>query len=241
MSPFDAPGRQAGQPPRGLMVACAFLAALLLATVALLLAGPDGGPAAAPAPSKSSKDSTSASSACGLPDGALVLGQPPVAEWQPTGHLDVPVTSAGGPGRAMRGVRSCFARSAEGALLAAVNVVATGAMPSTREEGARQLMVPGPGRDAALRTAVLQRGVPDDPTTEMQVAGYRLDGIEDDRARVSLALRIRSGGALAFLTGPLDLRWLDGDWRLQPPVDGEVFAAFAVQPNLGDFVPWSPA
>lgn len=209
-SPFTRPG---------FVVAAAFIALIIIGGVILGLSGalakptssaqtppsPAGTPTASAEPKLAGGESV-----CGL-EGVATTGTaetPPQVEWTTVGNFPVPGSDEVGPGKTSEdGLRICYQRTPEGALVAAVNYL--GASTDAR------LLVPayeystaeGPGRKKAISLARQQDGV---GSNRAQVVGYRVLGYDGERAKIDLALELASGQYLSMVN---DMVWEDGDWK----------------------------
>ena len=156
-NPFTRPG----------FIISAALVLALIAAVAVIFFLPKDDSTAQPAPAAPADTSapaapaTSAAAAgksiCGLPSTSeTALGAAPTSTWELVGKMAAPTDPTTiGPGTTDEdGFRSCFAHTPTGALYAAANIVALGSSPDQDEfKLADQLLVPGPGRDAAMKNA----------------------------------------------------------------------------------------
>jgi len=227
---------------RGFIVAAVVVGAIVLAAIVVLvtslLSGGDDNAEPLPSPTKSTTaDPNSADpSVCGLEgfEETSSLSAAPDNEWELVGTMAAPVDDQIGPGDVdSAGFRSCFAHTAEGALFAAVNFVATGT-DATIGPRLVELVAPGPGRDA------LEAQAPGGSTSNLraQIAGYQIAAYSADTATIDLALNY-SGGELVSV--PLKLVWAEGDWKVEMTDAGELPLAPAEIQNLGGYTPWSGA
>lgn len=193
-----------------------------------------------PSPSNSGDDNNvMRESVCGLPlTDELALGTAPTSNWELLDKMAVP-TDPGtfGPGiTEENGFRSCFANSPTGALYAAMNVVALGSSgsPELMMKMSDQLLVPGTGRDAAIKdtaTAVESSG-----ESSIQVRGFIIRSYTPSEADLDLVFET-SEGALARVT--MSLRWIDGDWKVKPADDGTPWSGMSQVSDLSGFLLWS--
>jgi len=196
------------------------------------------GPSTAEYPARAGGRSASS---CGLPTGSGALPRKAIdGSWELVGRVAAPTAPRTvGPGRVDGGLRSCFARSAEGALFAAANVIAMTASTQLRARFVEELVVDGIGRRRAR--ALLARTPatsPDDPST-LQVAGFRVLDYSSASALVDLALRVTTDVATGLLHVELALRWEAGDWKLAVADTGDVFGGMARISALTGYTPWS--
>lgn len=177
------------------------------------------------------------SSVCGLDDVELqgTLTQAPEAEWSLIGTIAAPAVAGAGPGVVEEsGLRYCFARTPEGALLAAANMVALGEEPSLREGFIEHSVAAGPGRDAFLeKSRGPQAG---GEPVRIQTAGFNLLEYTGDAATVDVAIQTSNDtvGAVAY-----SLVWEEGDWRVRFRDDGTLWNLPVQLPDLTGYIPWS--
>jgi hypothetical protein len=233
----------------GFIVAAALVVALIAAAIVIfLLPKGQGNAQPAPAPAESSSPATASPSApgagdesvCGLPASSeTTLGTAPKSNWELVGRMATPSDPKKfGPGTADEsGFRSCFAHSPTGALYAAMNVAALGSSGSTelQRKLADKLLVPGAGRDSAMREAAAASGTAS-PTTSIQVRGFLIRSYTPAEANVDLAFETNKG-ALARLT--LSMRWMDGDWKVKPADNGVAFMGPTQIRDLSGLILWA--
>jgi hypothetical protein len=228
----------------GFIISAALVLAIVAAAVIIFLV-PKGNPQAEPAatttPAAPTNSSTATSgtdeSICGLPSSDnTALGTAPKSTWTLVGRIATPTDPAAfGPGITdPGGFRSCFAHSPTGALYAAANLVALGA----REDVAIQrkliedLVVPGPGRDVALKDMTTPSG----GSSSIQIRGFVIKAYSPSQAHVDLAFETPSG---ALGHAVLPLRWLDGDWKVEIADSGELINDVAQLSDLNGYISWS--
>jgi hypothetical protein len=194
-----------------------------------------GGPSTAPSASPSA-----APSVCGLTAVADsgTLTRAPDAEWELVGTVAAPSVEGMGPGTEDDGLRTCYARTPTGAVLAAANVAAMGSSAPLVERMTEEMTAAGPGRDAALKNLADDgaRAVPS--VVRYQVRGFRLLDYSGTEASVDLALGVEGGATGSFV---LDLRWEDGDWKVVLTDDGGLGSLPAQVPDLAGYTLWSGA
>jgi hypothetical protein len=231
----------------GFIIAAALVVALIAATIVIFLL-PKGQGNAQPAPSETSGPVTVSPSAlvgadksvCGLPASSEVaLGSAPNSKWELVGRTAAPTNpDTIGPGiTGENGFRSCFAQSPTGALYAAANMVALGGLSDEgiQKELIEKLVVPGPGRDAALRDI---RTPPSADSSSIQIRGFVIKAYSTTAAHVDLAFSTPTG---EYGHGVLPLKWIDGDWKVEISDAGELLNDVAQVSDLGQFIPWSGA
>lgn len=237
-SPFTKPG----------FIISAALVIALIAAVVLIFILPKADNTAQPAPA-SSPDNVSAAptksadatgkSVCGLPSSTeTALGAAPKSKWELVGKMAAPTDpKTFGPGVTDGdGFRSCFANSPTGALYAAANMIALGSSGTQDElKLADKLLVPGPGRDAAIAEAKTRTSTAGSGETA-QVSGFLLKSYSPAEADVDLAIKLPNG---ALAHSVLSLRWVAGDWKVKASDDGQIFNGVAQLSDLSGFILWS--
>ena len=232
----------------GFIIAAALVVALIAATVIIfLLPKGQGNAQTAPAPAETSGSATVSpgaspeadASVCGLPSSSETsLGSAPTSEWELVGKMATPMDPKVGPGTTDEsGFRSCFAHSPTGALYAAMNVAALGSSGSTelQQKLADKLLVPGSGRDAAMREVAADTKSTA-PSTPIQVKGFLIKSYTPSEADIDLAFSTDTG-ALGRTT--FSMRWLDGDWKVKPADNGVTFGNISQLRDLSGFILWS--
>jgi hypothetical protein len=231
----------------GFIISAALIVALIAAVVVIFFL-PKGSGTAQPVPA-SSQESLSAgatessdaagTSVCGLPPTLdTALGAAPKSKWELVGKMAAPTDPKTiGPGVTDEdGFRSCFANSPTGALYAAANMIALGSSPAQDElKLADKLLVPGPGRDAALKEAMARTSIPESGETA-QISGFLIKSYSPSEADVDLAIKLPNG---ALAHSVLSLRWVAGDWKVKASDDGQIFTGIAQLSDLSGFILWS--
>jgi hypothetical protein len=236
----------------GTAVTVAALTLLLLAATTVTLLGEDRSPAptaratrpTAPAVSTGRGGDSDVASDVGLAEAAAqveavepLLIAPEDVSWQLFMGVALPSSPTAGPTVLDGPVHAGFARTQQGALLAAVQLGTRYLL--TPGEGWREVLdrqvLPGAGRDAfAVNRAGVDPQAP--PGTYGQIAGFRVVTFTPDVAVVQLVSRFPTSGVLQVTT--TTVRWVGGDWRLQLQPDGGTSPTAQVAPSLDDFVVW---
>jgi hypothetical protein len=237
-SPFTKPG----------FIISAALVIALIAAVGVIFFLPKGDSTTQQPPASSSIGASSApaktadaagKSVCGLPSSTeTALGTAPKSKWELVGKMAAPTDpKTFGPGVTDGdGFRSCFANSPTGALYAAANMIALGSSGTQDElKLADKLLVPGPGRDAAIKEAKTRTSTAGSGETA-QVSGFLLKSYSPAEADVDLAIKLPNG---ALAHSVLSLRWVAGDWKVKASDDGQVFNGVAQLSDLSGFILWS--
>jgi hypothetical protein len=229
---------------KGFVVGAAIVGVLALSGIVLgvtsLDAGDDGNTAAVPGastPTRSSTLSAEAESVCGLAgyEDSYELTAPPAVKWSITGTVAVPSSDTAGPGQVDEdGFRSCYAHTADGALLSAISFVA---LSSDTQTAARvtELVAPGPGKDIAL-SANTPGSNPS--SGRLQLAGYKITSYSATESVVDLAWEVTSaGGQLVSL--PVALKWAEGDWKVELADNGQPRFTASPLESLGGYTSWN--
>ena len=237
-NPFTRPG----------FIISAALVLALIAAVAVIFFLPKDDSTAQPAPAAPADTSapaapaTSAGAAgksiCGLPSTPeTALGAAPTSTWELVGKMAAPTDPTTiGPGITDEdGFRSCFAHTPTGALYAAANLVALGGLSDEgiQKKLIEELVVPGPGRDAALKDI---RTPSADGSSSIQLRGFIIKTYSPSAANVDLAFETPDG---ALGHGVLPLRWTEGDWKVEISDSGVLINDIAQVRDLSGFIPWS--
>jgi len=116
-------------------------------------------------------------------------------------------------------------------------MVALGAMSDAevQKELLEKLVVPGPGRDAALKDI---RTPSSADSSALQIRGFVLKSYSATAAHVDLAFEASTG---EYGHGVLPLKWIDGDWKVEFSDSGELLNDIAQIRDLSSFIPWSRA
>ena len=181
---------------------------------------------ATPAPSG---PPTPGSGGCKLksPNQKIPLVAPTAVSWQFEADMLIPLQQEGGPAVTDRtGVRSCFAHSPTGAVLAAMVTLGQIRNPALTDDVLATRIAPGPGRNLAISEARVTRT----PRSEGDVAQFTAFKVIDyttDRAIVYIAVQLDDRKVAAL---PVTLTWLRGDWKVVLQEDGSFNGS--VQPDL---------
>lgn len=233
----------------GFIISAALVVALIAAVVVIfLLPKGEDSTQSAPAPTEAgnsaattpSKSKAAEDSVCGLPASTeTALGTAPTSNWELVDRMATPADpETFGPGmRDESGFRSCFSNSPTGALYAAMNVVALGSTgsPDLMTQLSEKLLVPGAGRDAAIKDSSSAVESAEGSST-IQVRGFIIKSYTPAEADIDLAFET-SKGLLARIS--MSLRWMDGDWKVKPADDGSPYSAMSQLSDLSGFLLWS--
>ena len=205
------------------------LALVVIAGGAALLFG-GGGSARRPA-STASAPVPASSSGCSLPAGSqdvssVELSPPAIAGWHQVGNMEVPEAPATlGPEHESGGWFYCYQHSPGGAVLAAIDVWASGTA-ATATQVARHLAVNV--TPLALGSDVLPPG--------LSLAGYQYMSYTPRDAVIEVVFGVYDRGDVEVTT---PMVWVPGlgDWRLALPASGSINSS-VVDPSLASYVAW---
>lgn len=235
-------------PPRTLLASALLIGAVIMVGIVLsvmaLMNEDDTATEPPPAPKTSSQTSAAQGgdkSVCGLKgyEKSGSLGSAPDARWVLVGTIASPRVEGSGPGviDEKTGFGHCYARTREGALLAAANFLPFTATNELQKQAYDKLLLPGPGRDAAMK-AVAKGNAPEVPADQrVQIAGFQLVRYDGDEATV----RIAGATQNQYHQTEVVLRWADGDWKVVVNDDGSMVGGSSSIPDLTGFIPWSGA
>ena len=149
----------------------------------------------------------------------------PDTTWELVRNTALPRSSAG-PAIVDGEVRRCYAHSAEGALLAAANIVTRLDIQAVVD----QQYTPGPVKDSFTKQ---NQENPGPRLYPVQIAGFSLVTVSPEMAQVQLVLRNTNN---ALTAGTVLVVWDSGDWKVNgtvsPPPSAQV-------DSLAGFVSWS--
>jgi hypothetical protein len=151
------------------------------------------------------------------PDQRIPRAAPSAVSWQFEADMLIPLQQQGGPAVTDRsGVRSCFAHSPTGAVLAAMVVLGQIRNPDLTADVLATRIAPGPGRTRAMR----ETRVSTTPRNEGQVTqftGFKVFDYQPDRAILAIAVQLGDAQLAAL---PVTMVWSQGDWKAVLQEDG---------------------
>ncbi|CAM5539289.1 hypothetical protein [Leifsonia shinshuensis] len=226
-----------------LIVAAVFVVVIVIAGVVVgILLGLRGNHATAdPSNSASARPSTSTPAArttegaCGLVPYETTnnLSAAPETKWVAWSATTLATSSSAGPEKNTDGVRTCYSRTAAGALFAAYNAAQYCADSSTYAAAMSAVVAPGPGRNTAVSNAKSAAACePSGPYVE----GYKVASYDGESATLYLEVNAPSG---LFEFGAA-LVWKSGDWKLLLDADGNPTVASSQLASSAGFTPWGP-
>ncbi|MEU4605240.1 hypothetical protein AB0F43_19840 [Kribbella sp. NPDC023972] len=151
------------------------------------------------------------------PDQRIPRVAPPAVTWQFEADMLIPLQQEGGPSVTDRtGVRSCFAHSPTGAVLAAMNVLGQIRNPDLTDDVLATRVMPGPGRDRAIREARVST-TPRNEGKVAQFTGFKVFDYQPNRVVLQIAVQIDEAKVASL---PVTMVWYRGDWRAALQDDG---------------------
>jgi hypothetical protein len=221
-------GRAFWSAPIGVLSACV-LGAVVIGGGAALILGPAG---SAPRPAPTGRTPVLGSaSGCSLPAGrqdvsSVELSPPAILGWHQVGNMEVPEAPATiGPEHESGGWFYCYQHSPPGALLAAIDVWASGTAASATQVARHLAVDVTPG---ALGSDELPPG--------LSLAGYQFMSYTPQEAVIEVVFDVYDRGDVEVTTPMAWVRGL-GDWRLDVPASGSVSSS-VVDPSLAGYVAW---
>ena len=182
----------------------------------------------------------SSAAAAALPT-ALPTRAPADVTWQLAGQHAVPVSQSAGPRSVDAGVASGYARTPEGALVAAAQIAARSAFSAGEkswEPTVQRQFVAGDDRDrllTALRSAPEQ---PANPGELSPLAGYIYQAYTPDTAVIGLVYRAPGAGTANYHVVTTTMQWRDDDWKMVAPPGGTWLSVSRQAGNLSGVVEW---
>jgi hypothetical protein len=134
------------------------------------------------------------------------------------------------------GVQRCFAHTPYGALIAANVILARMVFANKWEAVLDNQVVPGPGVEAyrKIRKTVDQAPSPGQLGTP---AGWQIVSFDPNVTTVALVQRTSTG---QLQRGDVNVRWVNGDWKLAIGIDGSPSTQTTVISSLAGFHAWGP-
>jgi hypothetical protein len=225
---------------KGFIFGAVLFVVLFLAAAVIGLTSSRGGGDTEPAPVATSASpdvptvAAEDESVCGLPgyEETGTLTAAPEVTWTFVGSMAAPGSDATGPGVIDDdGVRSCYAHTVDGAVLAVANIWAMGSDARLSKLSLDRMTAPGPGRDAAMAANIPQSNT----GISVQIAGVNVLSYDAKDATVDVAFRTNTGQLYSF---PAPVTWVEGDWKLVLTDDGQPPLRPVALQSLGGFNPW---
>lgn len=238
-SPFRRPGWIAAAVVVGMLI----VAGVVVWIVGAFSSSDDPGPAPKPSGSATSapipsEGAEGGSSVCGLDPVEMsgTLDQAPTTSWDYAGTTSFPVSEEFGPSSSTdSGIRMCFARTPEGAALAASVGMGYLMNPDTIQPWREYALAAGPIRDQVLSDPP----APAEVTSEIRsaVTAFRLLSYDGDSARVDVGVTVTGNGQTAYMSVVMPLVWQDGDWKVNYS-ESDLTQRPAQLPNLAGYIYW---
>ncbi|MEU8222986.1 hypothetical protein [Kribbella sp. NPDC048915] len=150
------------------------------------------------------------------------LAAPVAVSWQFEGKMLIPIQAESGPARTSpNGVRSCFAHSPTGAVLAAMVALGQLQNPETAVATLQTRVYPGPGRQAAIAELGKPSSTPSAVAGEIQFAGFKVLDYPPNATRAIIQVVADLNGK-AYGALPVTMRWYKGDWYVELQPDGSL-------------------
>ena len=204
---------------RVLLIAASIVAAAILVVVGVVVVGRGKSTTVGKQPAPTTTTATAPS--CGLPGtpGPAVTGATN-ARWDTQTGYPLPISTTDGPAkRDPAGPWSCFADTPSGAVLAAYIIpLRVAGVAANWQEVARQQTMPGAGQEALLAAGLGQ-------TTSVTPRGFSVSAFSPDRATVAEYEHTGEGD----FTCTIDVRWYQGDWRVELQDDGSTSTGCVAQ------------
>jgi hypothetical protein len=237
-APTGAPARRS---PLLLLVAAVVLVALGIGAGVLITGGNDGGGSGPPTAGSPPAAPRSTATSSALP----ATWADDVTFYDLVGGIRLPRSASAGP-RVLNGhLASGYAHSPQGSVMAAINIAyrigGSAGEPIWRPTIEQQVV--GPDK-AALLANTQRDGSPvvPAPGDRVESAGSRIAGFElvsyaDDAATVRyLASRLQDDGRPQYAALQVEMRWVNGDWRLVAPPDGDTTGSASLVTDTAPFV-----
>jgi hypothetical protein len=227
---------------RGWLVSAAFLALILVAgSITVIVSSPEGNGASRPG-------AISGPLTTKLPAGATRPAdcrtddrdqQPPTrppadVTWRMLNGANIPVSAGAGPLREYGSLLWCFAHTPMGAVMAA-NIVSRYMSGNDWKTAVDQQILPGVGRDvfAAKRASITTTN---QQYTANSIAGFTVLSYSPATATVRLLIRQPDN---SYVATSLTVVWDNGDWKLEPSPDGQLYTTVSRVADATGFVMWS--
>ncbi|HWS32540.1 MAG TPA: hypothetical protein VN408_07330 [Actinoplanes sp.] len=230
------------------IISAMFFAVVLVvaAFAALVSAGEDQiprGPAvvAGPLSAEAPRGPDGRPEGCRTNDGDVTVPTvSPRIEWRPIGAMRVPMSTTAGPLREDGPLLWCFARTPEGAVLAAQVIVAQMSTRDWRAVAGQQLVE---GRASEFYAALHSdsEDAAGEPVTDF--AGFTVPSFTPDLAVVKLLLNTAGASSVNVLTASyastlVTVVWQGGDWKVLPTSAATISTSWETASGNNGFVLW---
>lgn len=234
--------KEKGKAPHWGVWAAIVAAAVILGGIGLvfLLGMPDKDDTGETPPSTSeptTPTSEPSTDKCDVPGGDITA-VPTDLEWDAADGITWPVSPSLGPTSSEDGWPVCFSHSPVGVALAASTVL-LGTLGRDQAEIIEFFVADSPGKPVALSEAGTSADVAQSIKDKgLQIAGFRVDEYEADRASVTLVFS-QPNAQTGFVGLEYTFVWVDNDWRMRVLDDGSAGAGQAIPVNDGQFTKWT--
>jgi hypothetical protein len=153
----------------------------------------------------------------------LVTIAPPDVSWALAGSMASPSSVLAGPAKPGL-IPGCYARSPQGALMAAANWITTMQNPKVDKVEAVKALVAHTGGYEQFLANFEGAGTAagDDPSVQ-QIAAFRMIFFDQSHAEMEIVNRATSGNSPGFMASVVYvLVWENDDWKIAPVLDGNV-------------------
>ncbi|WP_328331282.1 hypothetical protein OHA70_11015 [Kribbella sp. NBC_00382] len=162
------------------------------------------------------------------PDQRIPRTTPTAVTWEFEADMLIPTQQEGGPAMtSSAGVRSCFAHSPTGAVLAALVTLGQIRNPDLTIPVLRQRFVPNEGLKLALAEGKATPPTPGQTKTVAQFTAFKVLDYLPNRAIIAIAVRIDDQNVASI---PVTMAWSKGDWKGVLQTDGSFNGA--TEPDL---------
>jgi cytoskeletal protein RodZ len=152
------------------------------------------------------------------PDQRIPRTTPTAVTWEFEADMLIPMQQEGGPAMtSSAGVRSCFAHSPTGAVLAALVTLGQIRNPDLTIPVLRQRFVQNEGLKLALAEGKATPPTPGQTKTVAQFTAFKVLDYLPNRAIVAIAVRIDDQNVASI---PVTMAWSKGDWKGVLQTDG---------------------
>ena len=150
------------------------------------------------------------------PDMRTPRAAPSAVTWQFEADMLIPLQAAGGPAAMdSHGVRSCFAHSPTGAVLATLVLLGQIRNPELTDPVLASRVMAGPGRSRAIAEA--RKSATPEATGQVQFAGFKVIDYTTRRAIIQVAAELNNDNVASL---PITMVWVGGDWKASLQPDG---------------------
>ena len=184
--------------------------------------------------------SANSDSVCGLRSVKMEgkLDRSPKIEWEYAGTTAFPVSKEFGPAAVNDdGIKYCFARTPEGASLAAAAGLGYTNNQETLTAWYEQGLLPGPVKDELLAKHTQLSNT--SGTSRIRISAFRLLSYDGNTAKVEVISTVSKNGSESHVSIVFPMVWVDGDWKADFPESFLQGQSMAVIKNLYGYVQWS--